>query len=93
MDSICVDTSCLGNPGNVEYRGIYTRTNKVLFHKDPMSNAINNLGEFLAIVHGLTYLKKKYINIPIYSDSETAILWLRNNKLRTKLNRSIDIDN
>jgi ribonuclease HI len=33
-----------------------------------MSNAINNFGEFLAIVNGLTYLKKEDRNIPIYSD-------------------------
>jgi ribonuclease HI len=90
MDSICVDASCLGNPGNVEYRGVYTATHKVIFHKSPMANGTNNLGEFLAIVHGLAYLKKQDSNIPIYSDSETAILWVKNKKVRTKLNRSME---
>lgn len=90
MDSICVDASCLGNPGNVEYRGVYTATHDVIFHKSPMPNGTNNLGEFLAIVHGLAYLNKKDKKLPIYSDSETAILWVRNKKVRTKLNRSTD---
>jgi ribonuclease HI len=90
MDSICVDASCLGNPGNVEYRGVYTATHKVIFHKSSMANGTNNLGEFLAIVHGLAYLKKEDSNIPIYSDSQTAILWVKNKKVRTKLNRNME---
>lgn len=31
-----------------------------------------------------------YLLIPIYSDSETAILWVKNKKVQTKLNRSTD---
>lgn len=90
LDSICVDASCIGNPGDVEYRGVNTRTRKEIFHKSPMPNGTNNLGEFLAIVHGLAYLKKQDQNIPIYSDSQTAILWVKNKKIRTKLKRSAD---
>jgi ribonuclease HI len=90
MDSVCVDASCIGNPGDVEYRGIYMATREVIFHKRPMSNGTNNLGEFLAIIHSLAYLKKKESNIPIYSDSETAIIWIRNKKVRTKLEKSND---
>lgn len=86
-DSVCVDASCLGNPGDVEYRGIYTATREVIFHKKPMSNGTNNLGEFLAIVHALAHLQNQGSNIPIYSDSETAIIWVRNKKVRTKLER------
>jgi ribonuclease HI len=85
IDSICVDASCIGNPGDVEYRGIYTATGEVLFHKSPMSNGTNNIGEFLAIVHGLAYLKKQNQNIPIYSDSETAIIWVKKKKVKTTL--------
>ena len=59
MDSVCVDASCRGNPGDVEYRGVYTATGEVIFHKQPMSLGTNNLGEFLAIVHALAYLKNQ----------------------------------
>ncbi|MEQ9551279.1 MAG: ribonuclease H family protein [Coleofasciculus sp. G3-WIS-01] len=89
-NSICVDASCIGNPGDVEYRGVDTATGEVVFHKRPMSNGTNNLGEFLAIVHALAYLKNKSSNIPIYSDSETAITWLKNKQVRTTLKSSPD---
>lgn len=50
-----------------------------------MNNGTNNLGEFLAIVHGLAYLKKQNKNIPIYSDSRTAISWVKNKKKSKQL--------
>lgn len=87
MDSVCVDTACSGNPGAVGYRGVYTATRAVLFQKHPIPHGTNNLGEFLAIVHALAYLKSQERNIPIYSDSETAILWVKNGKVKTKLKR------
>jgi len=88
MNSVCVDASCIGNPGDVEYRGMYTATREVIFHKQPMSNGTNNLGEFLAVVHALAYLKNRGSDLPLYSDSETAIIWVRNKRVRTKLERS-----
>ena len=45
----------------------------------------NNIGEFLAIVHGLALLKKKGSNMPIYSDSKIAQKWVRDKKCNTKL--------
>ena len=90
MDSVCVDASCLGNPGDVEYRGVHLLTREVIFHKRPMSNGTNNLGEFLAIIHALAYLKKKESDIPIFSDSEIAIIWVRKKTMRTKLEKSDD---
>jgi ribonuclease HI len=89
-DSICVDASCIGNPGYVEYRGVDTRSGEQIFHKKPMQNGTNNLGEFLAIVHGLAHLKNQNKDIPVYSDSETAILWVKNKKVRTTLARTVD---
>jgi len=87
-DSICVDASCLGNPGIVEYRGVDTTTHEEIFHKKPMQNGTNNLGEFLAIVHGLAYLQKQDKDIPIYSDSRTAISWVKNKNVKTTLKRN-----
>ncbi|MGK7932167.1 MAG: viroplasmin family protein [Microcystaceae cyanobacterium] len=84
-ESICVDASCMGNPGIVEYRGVDTVSGEVLFHKSPMSNGTNNLGEFLAIVHGLAYLQQQDKMIPIYSDSMTAISWVKKKKVKTTL--------
>jgi len=88
VDSICVEASCIGNPGDVEYRGVHTATGEVIFHKRPMSNGTKELAEFLAIVHALAHLNNQGRNIPIYCASETAILWVRSKNLWTNLERS-----
>lgn len=87
-DSISVDASCLGNPGDVEYRGVHTTTKELIFHIGPLKRGTNNLGEFLAIVEGLIYLKKENKNIPIYSDSKTAMLWVKNKTIKTTLRQT-----
>ena len=64
----------------MEYRGVDTKTGAEIFHVGPFNNATNNMGEFLALVHGLALLKQKGSNMPIYSDSITAIAWVRQKK-------------
>ncbi|WCF08627.1 ribonuclease H family protein [Paenibacillus thiaminolyticus] len=87
-DSISVDVGTRGNPGPVEYRGVSTRTGEVLFAVGPVPNGTNNLGEFLAIVHSLAYLKRKGSNQTVYSDSRTAMKWVREKKVATTLERN-----
>lgn len=87
-DSLSVDAACSGNPGIMEYRGVDTKSGIEFFRKGPFPEATVNLGEFLALVHGLAYLKERDSNIPIYSDSKTAIKWLRDKKVKTKLERN-----
>jgi len=86
-NSICVDAASSGNPGIVEYQGVDTETGERLFHQGPFPKGTNNLGEFLAIVHGLAYLKKLGSNKTIYSDSQTAIKWVRDKRVATTLDR------
>jgi len=40
-----------------------------LFIQGPFEKGTNNIGEFLALVHGLGYLKQRKLTYPIYSDS------------------------
>lgn len=87
-DSISVDASCLGNPGVMEYRGVWTKTAEEIFRQGPFENGTVNIGEFLAIVHGLAWLEKKGSIIPVYTDSLTAISWLKNKKANTFLDRN-----
>lgn len=87
-NSICVDAACSGNPGNMEYRCVDTQSGKELFKRGPYKEGTNNIGEFLALVHGLAYLQKNNINKSIYSDSATAIAWVKNKKAKTKLEMS-----
>ncbi|MDQ1806011.1 ribonuclease H family protein [Chryseobacterium sp. CKR4-1] len=82
-ESISVDGACNVVTGIVEYQGVDTKTKKVLFKQGPFEGGTNNIGEFLAIVHGLAYCKKKNINIPIYSDSKNAMSWVKNKKVKT----------
>jgi ribonuclease HI len=84
-DSISVDVGTHGNPGPVEYRGVDTRTGEVLFSNDSIGKGTNNLGEFLAIVHGLAYLKQLGSSKTVYSDSLNALKWVREKKVSTTL--------
>ncbi len=86
--AIAVDAACSGNPGLMEYRGVYVKNGQQLFHQGPFQDGTNNIGEFLAIVHALAYLKQKKLNLPIYSDSQIAISWVKQKKCKTNLRRT-----
>ncbi|MFD0673806.1 ribonuclease H [Cohnella sp. GCM10027633] len=86
-DSISVDVGTAGNPGPVEYKGVDTQTGDVLFSVGPISKGTNNLGEFLAIVHGLAYLQKLGSAKTIYSDSVNAINWVKKKEVASTLVR------
>ncbi|NCT09872.1 MAG: ribonuclease H [Flavobacteriia bacterium] len=86
LESIAVDAACAGNPGIMEYRGVLTHSKREIFKKGPFKNGTNNVGEFLALVHGIALLKgKNQEKIPIYSDSKIAISWILQKKCKTKL--------
>ena len=84
LDALAVDAACSGNPGVMEYQGIYIPTRTQVFHYRA-EKGTNNIGEFLAIVHGLSYLKKHHLNQIIYSDSVNAISWVRQKQCKSKL--------
>ena len=85
--SISVDAACSGNPGDMEYRGVYTENSEEIFHFGPVPNGTNNIGEFLAIVHALALLKKQNSSLPVYSDSQIALGWVRKKQANTSIPR------
>ena len=94
VPALCVDAACSGNPGNMEYRGVYLldihqngeREERELFRRGPFPEGTNNIGEFLALVHGLAELHKQgNTTLTIYSDSRTAQSWVKQKKAKTKL--------
>ena len=88
-DSIAVDGACSGNPGVMEYRGVDVPTGAELFHAGPFQDATNNIGEFLAIVHALALFDQQgNDHTAIYSDSVTALAWIRARQCRSKLART-----
>ncbi|MCC6723531.1 MAG: ribonuclease H family protein [Saprospiraceae bacterium] len=91
-DSISVDAACSGNPGVMEYQGVDTRTKTPIFHqKHPLGT--NNIGEFLAIVHALAMFHQQGKDTPIYTDSRTAIGWVKLRACKTKLVRNAKTEN
>lgn len=85
LESIAVDAACSGNPGPMEYRGVYVKTGQVLFKVGPMAGGTNNIGEFLAIVHALALQEKQGTHLPVYSDSVNAQGWVRQGICKTTL--------
>lgn len=89
--AIAVDAACAGNPGKMEYQGVWVdfsthpASQKLLFKSPVFPNGTNNIGEFLAIVHALALQKNNGWNFPIYSDSVNAQLWVKQKKCKTKL--------
>jgi Predicted double-stranded RNA/RNA-DNA hybrid binding protein len=85
MISIAVDAACSGNPGKMEYRGVFVDTGTELFKSPVFEGGTNNIGEFLAIVHCLAWQQKNKLNYPIYSDSVNGQKWVSEGLCRTKL--------
>ena len=85
-ESISVDAACSGNPGMMEYRGVWTSDSTEIFHFGPQRDGTNNIGEFLAIVHALAWLQKNNnATTPVYTDSKTAIAWVNRKRANTQL--------
>ena len=88
LPSISVDAACAGVPGPLEWRGVETASGRELFKAGPYPDGTNNIGEFLALVQGLIWLKQKGLSWPVYSDSKNALLWVRIKKCRTKMDHT-----
>lgn len=89
LDSLAVDAACSRNPGPVEYQGVWVRTGERIFKIGPLQGGTNNIGEFLALVHGLALLKAQgRPSTPIYTDSRTARSWLKRGAPKTTLSRT-----
>jgi ribonuclease HI len=85
LPALAVDAACSGNPGIMEFRGVIADTGTEVFHRGPYVNGTNNIGEFLALVLGLAYLKQQKLDWTLYSDSKTAISWVKQKKCKTKI--------
>lgn len=89
--AMAVDAACSGNPGKMEYRGVFVDFGTTpptvvdVFKSQVYEHGTNNIGEFLAIVHALALMKQKQFQYPIYSDSVNAQKWVREKHCKTKL--------
>lgn len=86
LDAIAVDGACSRNPGPMEYRCVRVADGAEIFRKGPFAGGTNNIGEYLAIIHAAALLARRGdTTTPIYSDSRTALAWVRNRRANTKV--------
>ena len=87
--SVAVDAACNMRTGKMEYRGVDTATGRVVFARGPYAATTNNVGEFLALVFAIALFNRPgneaFATMPIYSDSITALAWVRNRRANTKM--------
>ncbi|WP_345228155.1 ribonuclease H family protein [Hymenobacter koreensis] len=74
----------------VEYQGAYYPSREVVFRVGPYQHGTNYLAEFLAIVHALAYCKQQGLALPVYSESQPALDWVRQGAVRTSYQRTLD---
>lgn len=91
LEALAVDGACAKNPGPMEYRCVRVADRSEIFHMGPLAGGTNNIGEYLALIHALALLDKKGDHItPVYTDSRTALAWIRNRGHKSKLEKTAD---
>ncbi len=73
---ISVDGGTQGNPGICFYRGVDIESGEILFQNN-LGMGTNNIAEFLGLCHAIFYVDKNNLDLDIYSDSITALSWVR----------------
>ena len=73
-----MDAACSSATGIMEYQGIDLVSEQIIFSVS-QPRGTNNIGEFLAIVHGISWLQKQgKTDYVLYSDSKIAIDRVKN---------------
>ena len=73
--ALTVDGACSGTTG--EYRGVLLPSKAEVFRGGPWDHCTNNTMEYLAAVRGIRWISSRGIRIPIYTDSNTALKWVK----------------
>jgi len=83
---ICVDCGQRGgNPGKTYFRGLDLATGELIFDEEVKGICTNNLGEYFAICFALLYRHENNSTLPIFSDSMTALWWLKKREINSAL--------
>ena len=80
---LAVDGACSGNPGPSKYRGVDIYTGDIVFSSQ-IGYATNNICVFVALCHAIGYAMQNG-HTQIYCDSVTAMAWLKDKKVNSKL--------
>ena len=79
---VVVYTSC--KSGIIAYRGVNPETGEELFNYGPLQGT-EEIGDFLAVVHALTYMKTIKSKLPVFSDNEEVLSWVKKNKCKAQM--------
>jgi ribonuclease HI len=90
LSGLCVDGAC-DDSGNFEFRCVDLESGKIIHPSLRMKGGTNNVAEFLGLVWALAYCKKRSLVTRVYSDSVTAIAWVRNKHARSTVNVSVEV--
>ena len=71
-----------------EIQGVDLETGEIVFYRN-LGNQTINIGEFLALVEGIKYIIANNKTKIIFSDSVTAISWVRNKNTASKKRNKI----
>ena len=86
-ECITVDGAFSSSTKAMEYQCVMNISREIIFRSQPLIGGSNNLAEFLALIDAIRYREKtKQENLHIYSDSATALAWLRDKKVNTTIN-------
>lgn len=66
-----------------EYQGVWVDNRKLAFASKRFEGGTNNIAEFLGLVHAMEFLMQQNKPIQIYTDSVTAMAWVRDKKANT----------
>lgn len=80
-DVLTVDGASNGK--NCEFRAVWYPSNKEVFASKTYDGGTNNIAEFLGLIFALKYLIKNEMPLKVYTDSVTAMAWVRNGKANT----------
>ncbi len=88
---LAVDAAHSMKNKETEIQGVDLATGEIVFYKN-LGNQTINIGEFLAIVEGIKYIIEHKTEPRIFSDSITAISWVKHkNTASRKRNKHVQI--
>ena len=91
-NDIVVDGAWSDTTYQMEWQGIKYGTGEKVFSAGPIVHGTNNIAEFLAVVDALKYCHENGLACNVYSDSQTAIAWVRDQTVKTTLPRNKNTD-
>jgi ribonuclease HI len=87
FECITVDGAYSSATKKMEYQCVMNISGEKVFGSRPLTGGTQNIAEFLALVGAIKYRSaNKLYDMPIYTDSNTALAWLRNRRVNTTAN-------